>query len=76
MEQDYIRAYQLLSEFTDIINMPDSVSKAVQWHEWTVKAEAWNNVAKPRRAHLRLAQSICHLQQQNHDVISPLTLKI
>lgn len=63
MEQDYIRAYQLVSEFVDIDNMPDSVAKAVQWHEWTVKAVAWQREAKPHRVHLQIVQSTCRLQQ-------------
>lgn len=75
MKQDYIRAYQLVSEFVAINNMPDSVAKAVQWHDWSIKAQEWERVAKPRRARLQIVQSTCHPLQQNHDVINPLTLK-
>lgn len=75
MKQDYIRAYQLLSEFAVIKNMPDSVAKAVEWHAWSIKADEWERVAKPRRAHLQLAQSTCRPLQQSHDVINLPTLK-
>lgn len=75
MKQDYIRAHQLLSEFVAISNMPDSVAKAVQWHDWTIKAQEWERVAKPHRARLQIVQSACHLLPQNHDVINLPALK-
>ena len=75
MKQDYIRAYKLLSEFTAINNMSDSVAKAAQWYAWSIKAQEWEREVKPRRARLQLVQSTCHPLQQNHDAISPLTLK-
>lgn len=75
MKQDYIRAYKLLSEFTAINNMPDSVAKAAQWHTWSIKAEEWEREVKPRRVHLQIVQSACRPLPQNHDVINPLALK-
>jgi len=75
MKQDYIRAYKLLSEFTAINKMSDSVAKAAQWHAWSIKAEEWEREVKPRRAHLQIVQPTCHPLQQNHDVISLPTLR-
>ena len=74
MKKYYIRAYQLMLEFTDIINMPDSVAKATKWHDWTVKAMEWRG-SKPHRARLQIVQSACRPQQQNRDVINPPTLR-
>lgn len=76
MKQEYLRAYQLMSELAVINQMPDTLAKATCWQKWNRKAIEWAALANPSCSRLSLVQSTSRPFQQNHVVTDPQALKI
>ena len=76
MKQDYIRAYLLMSELAMINQMPDSIAKAMCWHEWNHKAIEWARVTNPSCSRLQLVLSTSPPPQQNHGAVDLRASKI